>query len=157
HDAGEVEDGEGHRDHRQRRLGHQHDRPLVEAVGQHSGPDAEEQGRDELARHRDPDREAVAVRELEHPPAEGDGLHPTARPRRDLSPEVEPEVADAQRLEGGLPRAHELTAIVAGIASPSTPSTRSTSRVGSSTRRRRVRAYTTLKAIAPTIVTTPPM
>ena len=105
HDAREVDHREqhGHRGHG--RLRDEQDGALVEAVRDHSSPHAEQERRDELERNGEPDGEAAVVREVQHQPAQGDGLHPGTALGDQLTNEEQPEVPDVQRLERA-PQAH---------------------------------------------------
>ena len=76
---------------------------LVEPVGEHAAPGAEQQQRQELQAGGDADRRAAAG-ELHDQPHLGDDLHPVARDRDDLAGEVAPVVRDAQRGERAVER-----------------------------------------------------
>src|ERR1700733_3935896 len=69
---------------------------LVDRVGDRTGPRPEDQNRNGLERHGDPER-AAARRQLEHEPRLRDGLKPGPRNRDHLAREVQPVVARPQR------------------------------------------------------------
>src|SRR5207302_10698664 len=78
--------------------------PLVEAVGDHAAPDAEQQQGQELQRQHEAEREpgAALAGEVEDEPALGGGLHPRAAERNQLGEEEQAVVADAEGVERAL-------------------------------------------------------
>jgi len=73
---------------------HQH-HALVEPVGDDAAPHSEQERGQELQRDDKTDRERAAVRQLQHQPAQRDGLHPGATQRHHLAEEEQPVVARA--------------------------------------------------------------
>ena len=99
HRAGDGQQAERQRLHSHRRLQHNHQVPLVDAVGDHAAVGAEHQHRQRLEGDDDPERGA-RVRQVEHEIALRGHLHPGADEGDRLTADVAAVIGDGESCEG---------------------------------------------------------